>query len=140
MPRTDATRVCRVRPDVPALDKTFDYLVPEALAGAVTIGTIVRIPLAGRRVRGWVVDDDVEPEADAGKLLPLAKVVGAGPPPELLELCEWAAWRWAGPLPHLLRAASPPNAVRGAMPTGDGRVPALRAARAPGAPRLATGR
>jgi primosomal protein N' (replication factor Y) len=118
-----------VRPDVPALDKTFDYVVPEALAGAVTVGTIVRIPLAGRRVRGWVVDDDVEPEADAGKLLPLAKVVGAGPPPDLLELCEWAAWRWAGPLPHLLRAASPPNAVRSAAPTVERR--ALRAARPP---------
>jgi primosomal protein N' (replication factor Y) len=122
-------RVCRVRPDVPALDKTFDYVVPEALAAAVTVGTIVRIPLAGRRVRGWVVDDGVEPEADAGKLLPLAKVVGAGPPPDLIELCEWAAWRWAGPLPHLLRAASPPNAVRSAAPTVDRRR--LHAARPP---------
>jgi primosomal protein N' (replication factor Y) (superfamily II helicase) len=129
VPSTDAARVCRVRPDVPALDKTFDYVVPEPLAAAVTLGTIVRIPLAGRRVRGWVVDDDVEPEADAGKLLPLAKVVGAGPPPDLIELCEWAAWRWAGPLPHLLRAASPPNAVRSSAPSIERR--ALRAARPP---------
>ncbi len=104
--------MCRVRPDVPALDRTFDYLVPEAMAAAVTVGTIVRVPLAGRRVRGWVVADDVAPETD--RLLPLAKVVGAGPPAEVIELCEWAAWRWAGPVPHLLRAASPPNAVRGA--------------------------
>lgn len=107
-------RVCRVRPDVPALDRTFDYLVPDAMAAAVTVGTIVRVPLAGRRVRGWVVGDDVEPETAADRLLPLAKVVGAGPPPDVVALCEWAAWRWAGRVPNLLRAASPPNAVRGA--------------------------
>jgi primosomal protein N' (replication factor Y) len=116
---------------VPALDKTFDYLVPEDLAAAVVVGTIVRVPLAGRRVRGWVVEEDVEPEADAGKLLPIAKVVGAGPPPDLIDLCEWAAWRWAGPLPHLLRAASPPNAVRSIDPWPVAAPPPLRAARAP---------
>ncbi len=113
VPRTDGgARVCRVRPDVPALDRTFDYLVPEPMAAAVTVGTIVRVPLAGRRVRGWVVEDDVAPETD--RLLPLAKVVGAGPPADVVALCEWAAWRWAGRVPNLLRAASPPNAVRGA--------------------------
>jgi primosomal protein N' (replication factor Y) len=106
------TRVCRVRPDVPALDRTFDYLVPDAMAGAVTVGTIVRVPLHGRRIRGWVIEDAVEPEAAPDRLLPLAKVVGAGPPPEVVDLCTWAAWRWAGPLALLLRAASPPNAVR----------------------------
>ncbi len=105
------TRVCRVRPDVPALDRTFDYLVPEAMAGAVRVGTLVRVPLAGRRVRGWVVADGVEPETAPDRLLPLAKVVGAGPPADVIELCEWAAWRWAGPVAHLLRAASPPNRV-----------------------------
>ncbi len=72
----------------------------------------MRVPLAGRRVRGWVVEDDVTPETEADRLRPLAKVVGAGPPPDVLELCGWAAWRWAGPPAALLRAASPPNAVR----------------------------
>jgi primosomal protein N' (replication factor Y) len=105
------SRVCRVVPDVPALERTFDYLVPDPMADAVGVGTIVRVPLHGRRVRGWVVADGVEPETDAA-LLPLAKVVGAGPPPDLVALTEWAAWRWAGPRAVLLRAASPPNAVR----------------------------
>ena len=105
-------RVCRVRPDVPALEREFDYLVPDAMAAAVTLGTIVRVPLAGRRVRGWVVADGVAPGTEVERLLPLAKVVGAGPPPDVLELCTWAAWRWAGPTAALLRAASAPNAVR----------------------------
>ncbi len=105
-------RVCRVRPDVPALEREFDYLVPDAMAAAVTLGTIVRVPLAGRRVRGWVVADGVAPGTEVERLLPIAKVVGAGPPPDVLELCTWAAWRWAGPTAALLRAASAPNAVR----------------------------
>ncbi len=34
-----------------------------------------------------------------------------GPPPDVVALCEWAAWRWAGPRATLLRAASAPNVV-----------------------------
>ena len=105
-----------MRPDLPALDRTFDYLVPEAMAREVRVGTIVRIPLHGRRVRGWVVADDVVAETDPARLLPLSKVVGAGPPADLIELGEWAAWRWAGPLVTFLRAASAPNAVRDPWP------------------------
>lgn len=75
------------------------------------VGTIVRVPLHGRRVRGWVVAEEVEPEVDPADLRPLAKVVSAGPPPDVVELCRWAAWRYAGPLALLLRSASPPNVV-----------------------------
>ena len=71
----------------------------------------MRVPLHGRRVRGWVVADGIQPEARRSELRPLAKVVSAGPPPEVVELCRWAAWRYAGPLPLLLRSASPPNVV-----------------------------
>ena len=67
-------------------------------------------------MRGWVVADGVEPEARRSELRPLAKVASAGPPPEVVELCRWAAWRYAGPLPLLLRSASPPNVV---PPSGD---------------------
>ena len=80
------------------------------------VGTIVRVPLHGRRVRGWVVADGVEADARRSELRPLAKVVSAGPPPEVVELCRWAAWRYAGPFPLLLRSASPPNVV---PPSGD---------------------
>jgi primosomal protein N' (replication factor Y) len=77
----------------------------------VRVGSIVRAPLHGRRVRGWVVADDVDPDVELSELRPLAKVVSAGPPPEVVDLCRWAAWRFAGPLPLLLRSASPPNVV-----------------------------
>ena len=110
-PRIAEPRVCRVQPDLPAVARAFDYLVPADVAGGVGVGTIVRVPLHGRRVRGWVVEDGVEPELDASDLRPLATVVSAGPAREVVELCRWAAWRYAGPLALLLRSASPPNVV-----------------------------
>jgi primosomal protein N' (replication factor Y) len=107
--------VVRVLPDVTAIDREFDYLVPPEL-GALAVGTLVRVPLQGRSVRGWVVATDAVPVAPAARLLPIKKVVGAGPPPDVVALCDWAAWRFAGPRAALLRAASPPNAVRDPAP------------------------
>jgi primosomal protein N' (replication factor Y) len=103
-------RVVRVVPDVTAIDKAFDYLVPERFAPQVRVGAIVRINLHGRRVAGWVVEDPVASPA-SGPLKDIAKVTGWGPPADLVELSSWAAWRWAGRRRALLRAASPPGAV-----------------------------
>ena len=98
-----------MQPDVPAIHRAFDYLVDELVA----VGTIVRVPLHGRRVRGWVVDSDVAvPESPRDRLREVIGVVSAGPPADVVDLCRWAAWRWAGPLATFLRAASPPNVVR----------------------------
>jgi primosomal protein N' (replication factor Y) len=106
----DRRRVVRVLPDVPAIAKTFDYLVPEALGDQVRVGTRVRIALGPRRVGGWVVATDVD--APPGVTLrPLAKLSGYGPPPELIELAHWAAWRWAGRPASFLRTASPERVV-----------------------------
>ncbi|HEX2193025.1 MAG TPA: hypothetical protein VHH09_07500 [Acidimicrobiales bacterium] len=102
--------MARVVPDVAAIDRPLDYVVPERLDPAVRVGSVVRIPLHGRRVRGWVVGRAAEPETDR-PLQAVAKVTGWGPPPDLVELAEWAAWRWAGPRVTFLRAASPPGAV-----------------------------
>jgi primosomal protein N' (replication factor Y) (superfamily II helicase) len=102
-----ATRTCRVAVDVLAVERLFDYSVPEPLAGIVGVGTIVRVNLGGRRVRAWVVEDDVVSEAPPEKLRPLLAAVSAGPPPEIVSLTAWASWRFAGPRLPLLRAASP---------------------------------
>jgi primosomal protein N' (replication factor Y) len=105
-------RVVRVLPDVPAINKTFDYLVPDAVGNQVRVGTRVRIQLHGRRVGGWVVADHVDPPAGV-TLRPLAKVSGWGPEPELIEVASWAAWRWAGRPASLLATASPDTVVTG---------------------------
>jgi primosomal protein N' (replication factor Y) len=123
-------RVCRVRPDVPAIRRAFDYLVPASLADAVHQGAQVRVELHGRRVHGWVVDADVAaPETSLERLRPLLAVSSAGPPPEVLALCEWAAWRWAGPVVTFLRGSrenvdvglvvDPSRCTRVGAPRGD---------------------
>ena len=75
------------------------------------VGTRVRAPFHGRTVRGWVVDEDVGTPAGV-EVLPLKSWLGWGPPPALVELAEWAAWRWAGPASFFLRIASPETIVR----------------------------
>ncbi|HVF14859.1 MAG TPA: hypothetical protein VM942_09690 [Acidimicrobiales bacterium] len=108
--------IARVAPDVAGIAKTFDYLVPPAMVDDVRVGTLVRVPLGGRRIGGWVVElaDEPAPAAlERGRpLQPLAKVTGWGPPADLVDLAAWAAWRWAGRRSAFLRTASPPGAVR----------------------------
>ena len=107
------TAVVRVVPDVTGLDKAFDYAVPAELDGRVALGSIVRVPLAGRRVAGWVVELDPAADAvDGDRLLRVARVSSFGPSAELIELARWASIRWAaGRLRPFLVAASPPSHV-----------------------------
>ncbi len=83
------------------------------------MGTVVRVPLHGRRVRGWVLESGVSPEVERSRVRPIFKVSSAGPPPAVVALTAFGAWRWAGPRAPFLRAASPPNAVApGPRPEG----------------------
>ncbi len=100
----------RVLPDVKGFEKTFDYLVPGSFRDQIRVGTIVRIRLSGRDVRGWVVAVDVEPPTGV-VLSPIRRVVGWGPRAELVDLAHWAAHRWFGRTAHLLTTASPDNTV-----------------------------
>jgi len=106
----DGQLVVTVLPDVPAIAKTFDYVVPEHLRDHVRVGTVVRIELAGRRVQGWIVA--MGGSAPSGTALrPIPKITGWGPPPDVLELTAWGAWRWAGRRTALLRTATADHAV-----------------------------
>ncbi len=111
-------RVVRVLPDVIGIDREFDYVVPtsweaDGRAERVVVGAMVRVPLAGRRVDGWVTTMEVEPEPGV-RLVELVKLRGVGPSPELLDLAGWATWRWAGRRVAFLRAASPERMVAAA--------------------------
>jgi len=108
---TAAARTVRVRTEVAALDKAFDYAVPPRWAEDVRVGSRVRVPLHGRSVRGWVVEADVG-TPEGVDVLPLKSWLGWGPPPDVVELAGWAAWRWAGPTSFFLHTASPPVVVR----------------------------
>jgi primosomal protein N' (replication factor Y) (superfamily II helicase) len=106
-----APRVVRVRTEVAALAKTFDYSVPPRWNDEVRVGSRVRAPLHGRTVRGWVVEEDVGTPAGV-TVLPLKSWLGWGPPPALIGLADWAAWRWVGPASFFLRIASPTTIIR----------------------------
>jgi primosomal protein N' (replication factor Y) (superfamily II helicase) len=76
----------------------------------VRVGDRVRVALAGRRVGGWVTEVGVEPPPGVD-LRPLARWSGRGPTPDLLDLADWAAWRWSGRPASFLRTASPERVV-----------------------------
>ncbi len=131
LPPAGAPLVARVVPNVTGLDKQFDYLVPATLRDHVAVGSLVRVPLHGRRIGGWVVALGGPGDVPVEKLAEILKVSSAGPAAELIELGEWAATRWgASRLRPLLVAASPGTMVRS--------LPAMRRTPTSGEP-VATG-
>jgi primosomal protein N' (replication factor Y) len=99
-----------VVPDVSGIDRVFDYLVPEGLD--LGIGDIVRVPLHGRKVKGWVVGILGESSVESDKLKPVIARIGCGPSESVVDLARWTAERWCGRWRSTLVAASPPTNVR----------------------------
>lgn len=103
--------VARVVPGVPSfsVDDGFRYSIPDHLAERVRLGTLVRIPLGGRRVRGFVVG--IEPDDGTTPLKPIAAISGHRPvfDQRLLEVLRWAARHYVAPVAALLERAAPPN-------------------------------
>ena len=90
----------RVRTEVAALSKTFDYVVPRRVGprragrhpGPRPAARAFRARLGGR---GRATDPG-DAAATAVDLLPLKSWLGWGPPEDVVDLADWAAWRWAG--------------------------------------------
>lgn len=99
-------RAVRVITEVAGVGRELDYLVPESLM-MPQVGDRIRVPLNNRRVNAWVVEHVQESEG----LKSVLKVQGFGPPPALVQLSRWAAWRWAGAPAKFLKAANPPRNV-----------------------------
>ncbi|MCP3938285.1 MAG: hypothetical protein GY708_23300 [Actinomycetia bacterium] len=106
----DGAVVVRVLIDEPAIDREFDYWVDGNTAESVRVGSIVRVDLRGRRVRGWVVERDIE-VSSAFDVRKISKLSSLGPPPAIIDLCRWAARRWVGSTARFMRTASPPTNV-----------------------------
>jgi len=109
--------VATVAPDITGVDKCFDYEIPPALAERAVCGAVVRVPLQGRRVRGWIVGVGSTPTPGV-TLRAIADVVSLGPPAAVVELARFGAWRYAGRIRPFLVAASPPSIVRSLPPPG----------------------
>ena len=106
----------RVIPDIDGITQEFSYLVPEDwnISGEskyLQVGTIVRIQFRNRIVRGWVSEIN-PPDKPNVELIPLKKLSGIGPSPEVVNLAKWAAKNWHGPVSKFLRVASPKSMIR----------------------------
>jgi primosomal protein N' (replication factor Y) len=98
-------RIVRVVPNVSGVNKTFDYLVPEPLKN-VKVGSIVRVELHGRRVDAWVISEVEYPSSEIN-FKEVISFLSEGPSKEVVQLSQWAAERFCGPLRAVLSSASP---------------------------------
>jgi len=109
--------VAQVVPDLAtfAVDDGFAYVVPDDLD--VVVGSIVRIPLGNRRVRGYVVGLR---DGGSEKLKAISAVSGnmAVFDRPLLETLRWAALHYVAPLSVLLGKSRPPNLPRKEIASG----------------------
>ena len=106
--RGNGTRVVRVLPDRPGINKTVRLLGPRRAertrpAWATWCGSTCT---ADESAAGsWPTTSSPR---RVSRSKPIAKFSSVGPTAELIELADWAAWRWAGAPAHFLRTASPP--------------------------------
>ncbi len=108
------SQVARVVPDVPsfAVDDGFAYAVPEGMT--VAVGSVVRVPLGGRRVRGWVVALGEPTRPRLREILARSGDIPVFDAP-LLGVLRWAAMHYVAPVATLLAKATPPNLTRGSV-------------------------
>ena len=111
-PTRPVARVC-VDLAPPHLDRTFEYLVPEAFDAAARPGVRVKVRFAGQDVDGWLLER-VDTAEHEGRLLPIRRVVSDEPAltPQVARLARAVADRWSGTLADVLRLAVPPRHAR----------------------------
>jgi len=101
--------VVRVAIDL-ALDRLFDYEVPEALQEKLAVGQLLSVPFGHRQARGFAMEVKREGRSAASfTLKPVAAIVDETPffTPALLELVRKIAAYTASPIESVLRAAVP---------------------------------
>lgn len=108
-------QLAQVVPDLPtfSVDDGFAYGIPSGLD--LEIGAVVRVPLGGRRVRGFVTGVRTVPDNAAPKRLKdVAARSGTLPVFDsgMLETLRWAAMHYVGPLATILGRTAPPNVPR----------------------------
>lgn len=100
--------------DVPsrAVERSFDYSIPEGLASDVRVGSMVAVPFGASHRVGYVVA--LAARAEVAKVSPIDAVLEAGPvfDGEVLALCRWLADYYLVPSGEALRLAVPPGRGR----------------------------
>ncbi|WP_239004184.1 primosomal protein N' [Nocardia panacis] len=95
------------------LDRDFDYLVPPEFDEIAQPGVRVRVRFAGRLVDGYLLERRTHSD-HIGKLVPLDRVTSPERvlTPEILDLTNAVAARYAGTRADVLRLAIPPRHAR----------------------------
>lgn len=95
------------------LNKELTYIVPAELVPRVRVGSIVRVPLRNRRVRGWVVGVD-RCDCAPDNTVSIAAVSGRGPvfDAQLLGMARALARAYVQPLSSFLTLFTPPRLGR----------------------------
>ncbi len=102
--------IAKVVVDV-AVDREFDYRIPDELASAIKVGSRVNVSFGPRSTQGYVVGL-VEASERAG-LKPIESVIGARPyiDETMLRLARWMAEYYCAPVELAVQAVLP-GAVR----------------------------
>lgn len=94
-----------------ALDRLFDYEVPQALHEKLAVGQLLSVPFGHREARGFAMEvTRARPEShDRFSLKPVSAIVDEVPffSPKLLELVKKVAAYTCAPLEAVLKAALP---------------------------------
>ncbi|MCS6772340.1 MAG: primosomal protein N' [Kiritimatiellae bacterium] len=103
-------KIARVVLDL-ALDREFDYLVPDELDGRLEPGMRVIVPLGRRTASGYIVG--FADSSEFPDLKPIHKPIGTKPliEPNLMNLARWIADYYAAPVELAIRSVLP-SAVR----------------------------
>lgn len=105
--------VARVRVDstLPQVDRTFDYRVPAELSEDAVPGARVRVLFNGHELTGYIEERAATTDWTRTSLLPLKSVLSRMPSvaPEIFELAEALADRYASTVANVLRLAVPPR-------------------------------
>lgn len=98
------------------LDRALDYKVPEALRGALGVGSLVRMPLGRRSELGIVTAVDIDPELPPTRLKFIHTLEQPFPvlSPDLLKLADWMERYYATDLASIFEVMIP-GAVRKGM-------------------------
>lgn len=104
------TRIAKVVVDI-ALDREFDYLVPEEFDGLLHVGSPVRVPFGPREAQGYIVG--FSERSDRPNLRAIKKPVGKKSliSETTMKLARWMADYYAAPFEQAVKTILP-SAVR----------------------------
>jgi primosomal protein N' (replication factor Y) (superfamily II helicase) len=88
-------------------DRALDYLVPEAMAGSLEVGTRVRVPLRARLALGTVVE--ILDRSDVKSPRAIHQIIGDAPMirPKLIEIARWISEYYCCPLQTAMSCVLP---------------------------------